>query len=603
MNKEEKIINIAVVAHVDVGKSTLVDALLSQCDALEKDTGEQQIMDSNDLEKERGITIYSKNCSIRYKDYKINIVDTPGHADFSSEVERIIKTVDTVVLLVDSAEGVMPQTRFVLQQALKQNLNPILFINKIDKKDARIDDVVNMTFDLFVELDANDKQLDFPIVYGMARSGIAKLNLEDESNDITPLLDTIISHTDVYTGSEDDPLQLQISSLEYDDYLGRMGIGRITKGVLKSGSMIAISKNDGTVINNRVGKIFVNEGIKKKEVISAKYGEIVIVQTSPDIHVGDTICDINNVNPLDPIEIEEPTLSMNFVVNSSPFAGRSGKFLTNRHIKERLDRELETNVGLKVEPLTNSDGYKVSGRGELHLSILLERMRREGYELSVSKPEVLYKEIDGVKMEPYEKVIINVPNDYSGTVINDLNERKGIMEELSNNENYTRIVFSVPTRGLIGYRSNFITNTKGEGIMVRSFDDYKPYAGAIKGRKNGVLVSCENGTTMAYSLFNLSDRGTMIVGPSVDVYEGMIIGINNRDNDLNVNPCKNKQLTNTRAAGSDEALTLINPKKFTLEEALEFIEDDEYVEITPDAIRLRKKILDEKERYRVQSKN
>lgn len=603
MNKEEKIINIAVVAHVDVGKSTLVDALLSQCDALEKDTGEQQIMDSNDLEKERGITIYSKNCSIRYKDYKINIVDTPGHADFSSEVERIIKTVDTVVLLVDSAEGVMPQTRFVLQQALKQNLNPILFINKIDKKDARIDDVVNMTFDLFVELDANDKQLDFPIVYGIARSGIAKLNLEDESNDITPLLDTIISHTDVYTGSEDDPLQLQISSLEYDDYLGRMGIGRITKSVLKSGSMIAISKNDGTVINNRVGKIFVNEGIKKKEVISAKYGEIVIVQTSPDIHVGDTICDINNVNPLDPIEIEEPTLSMNFVVNSSPFAGRSGKFLTNRHIKERLDRELETNVGLKVEPLTNSDGYKVSGRGELHLSILLERMRREGYELSVSKPEVLYKEIDGVKMEPYEKVIINVPNDYSGTVINDLNERKGIMEELSNNENYTRIVFSVPTRGLIGYRSNFITNTKGEGIMVRSFDDYKPYAGAIKGRKNGVLVSCENGTTMAYSLFNLSDRGTMIVGPSVDVYEGMIIGINNRDNDLNVNPCKNKQLTNTRAAGSDEALTLINPKKFTLEEALEFIEDDEYVEITPDAIRLRKKILDEKERYRVQSKN
>ena len=603
MNKEEKIINIAVVAHVDVGKSTLVDALLSQCGALDKNASDQQIMDSNDLEKERGITIYSKNCSIRYKDYKINIVDTPGHADFSSEVERIIKTVDTVVLLVDSAEGVMPQTRFVLHQALKQNLNPILFINKIDKKDARIDDVVNMTFDLFVELDANDKQLDFPIVYGMARSGIAKLNLEDESNDITPLLDTIISHTDVYTGNDTDPLQLQISSLEYDDYLGRMGIGRITKGILKSGSMVAISKNDGTVINNRVGKIFVNEGIKKKEVSSAKYGEIVTVQTSPDIHVGDTICDINNINPLDPIEIEEPTLSMNFVVNSSPFAGKSGKFLTNRHIKERLDRELETNVGLKVEPLTNSDGYKVSGRGELHLSILLERMRREGYELSVSKPEVLYKEIDGVKMEPYEKVIINVPNDYSGTVINDLNERKGIMEELSNNENYTRIVFSVPTRGLIGYRSNFITNTKGEGIMVRSFDDYKPYAGAIKGRKNGVLVSCENGTTMAYSLFNLSDRGTMIVGPSVEVYEGMIIGINNRDNDLNVNPCKNKQLTNTRAAGSDEALTLINPKKFTLEEALEFIEDDEYVEITPDAIRLRKKILDEKERYRVQSKN
>ena len=602
-NKNEKIINIAVVAHVDVGKSTLVDALLQQSGSLEKETDEHQIMDSNDLEKERGITIYSKNCSIRYKDYKINIVDTPGHADFSSEVERIIKTVDTVILLVDSAEGVMPQTRFVLQQALKQNLNPILFINKIDKKDARIDDVVNMTFDLFVELDANDTQLDFPIVYGIARDGIAKLDINDPSNDITPLLETIIKHTKVYEGNENDPLQLQISSLEYDDYLGRMGIGRVTKGIIKSGEMVAISKNNSEIINNRVGKIFVNEGIKKKEVKEARYGEIVTVQTYPDIKVGDTICDVNNINPMDPIEIEEPTLSMNFLVNSSPFAGRSGKFLTNRHIKERLDRELETNVGLKVEPLENSDGYKVSGRGELHLSILLEKMRREGYELSVSKPVVLFKEENGIKEEPYEKVIINVPNDYSGTIINDLNERKGIMEELSNNESYTKIIFSVPTRGLIGYRSNFITNTKGEGIMVRSFDSYKPYAGPIKGRKNGVLVSCENGTTMAYSLYNLSDRGTMIVSPSTEVYEGMIIGINNRDNDLNVNPCKNKQLTNTRAAGSDDALTLINPKKFTLEEALEFIENDELVEITPDSIRLRKKILDEKERYRVQSKN
>ena len=602
-NKNEKIINIAVVAHVDVGKSTLVDALLQQSGSLEKETDEHQIMDSNDLEKERGITIYSKNCSIRYKDYKINIVDTPGHADFSSEVERIIKTVDTVILLVDSAEGVMPQTRFVLQQALKQNLNPILFINKIDKKDARIDDVVNMTFDLFVELDANDTQLDFPIVYGIARDGIAKLDINDPSNDITPLLETIINHTKVYEGNENDPLQLQISSLEYDDYLGRMGIGRVTKGIIKSGEMVAISKNNSEIINNRVGKIFVNEGIKKKEVKEARYGEIVTVQTYPDIKVGDTICDVNNINPMDPIEIEEPTLSMNFLVNSSPFAGRSGKFLTNRHIKERLDRELETNVGLKVEPLENSDGYKVSGRGELHLSILLEKMRREGYELSVSKPVVLFKEENGIKEEPYEKVIINVPNDYSGTIINDLNERKGIMEELSNNESYTKIIFSVPTRGLIGYRSNFITNTKGEGIMVRSFDSYKPYAGPIKGRKNGVLVSCENGTTMAYSLYNLSDRGTMIVSPSTEVYEGMIIGINNRDNDLNVNPCKNKQLTNTRAAGSDDALTLTNPKKFTLEEALEFIENDELVEITPDSIRLRKKILDEKERYRVQSKN
>ena len=600
----QKIINFAVVAHVDAGKSTLVDALLKQ-NGVFRDNQQvvDCVMDSGDLERERGITITAKNCAINYKGIKMNIVDTPGHADFSSEIERIIKTVDTVVLLVDSAEGPMPQTRFVLKEALKYGLKPILFINKIDKKDARVEEVVNMTFDLFCELGANNEQLDFKILYGIARDGIAKYEENDDNNDITPLLDTIIETTAPFEGNENDPLQFQISSLDYDDYIGRLGIGRINKGKIKTGQMFTIVKNDGSIVKEKITKMFVNEGIKKKEVNFAKYGEIVTVQTHPDIHVGDTICDVNNINPLAPIEIEEPTLSMNFVVNSSPFAGRSGKFLTNRHIKERLDRELETNVGLRVEPLTNSDGYKVSGRGELHLSILLERMRREGYELSVSKPEVLYKEINGVKMEPYEKVIINVPNDYSGTVINDLNERKGIMEELSNNENYTRIVFSVPTRGLIGYRSNFITNTKGEGIMVRSFDDYKPYAGVIKGRKNGVLVSCENGTTMAYSLFNLSDRGTMIVGPSVDVYEGMIIGIHNRDNDLNVNPCKNKQLTNTRAAGSDEALTLINPKKFSLEEALEFIEDDEYVEITPDAIRLRKKILDEKERYRVQSKN
>lgn len=598
----DKILNIAVVAHVDVGKSTLVDALLSQCHALEKELDTHQIMDSNDLEKERGITIYSKNCSIRYKDYKINIVDTPGHADFSSEVERIIKTVDTVILLVDSKEGVMPQTRFVLEKALRQNLNPILFINKIDKKDARIDDVVNMTFDLFVDLDANEKQLDFPIVYGIAKQGIAKLDIEDESDNIFPLLDTVIENTEMLKGNELDPIRMQISSLEYDDYLGRLGVGRVSEGLLKVGSNVTISKNNGELVSAKINKIFVNEGIKKKEAKEARFGEIVIVQTYDKIEVGDTICDPDNINPFPPIEIEEPTLSMNFVVNSSPFAGQSGKFLTNRHIKERLDKELETNVGLRVEELKDSDGYKVSGRGELHLSILLERMRREGYELSVSKPEVLFKEIDGVKCEPFEEVLINCPNEYSGTIINDLNERKGIMKSILNDDNYTKITFEVPTRGLIGYKSNFITNTKGEGIMVKSFAGYKPYAGEIRRRKNGVLVSMEDGKTMAYSLFNLSDRGTMIVGPSVDVYKGMIIGINNHDNDLNVNPCKNKKLTNTRASGSDEALTLIRPKEMILEEALEFIEDDEYVEITPDAIRLRKKILDDKERYR-QRKN
>ncbi len=594
----DKILNIAIVAHVDVGKSTLVDALLSQCGALKEEIVNAQIMDSNDIEKERGITIYSKNCSIKYKDYKINIVDTPGHADFSSEVERIIKTVDTVVLMVDSKEGVMPQTRFVLEQALKNNLNPVLFINKIDKKDARIDEVVDMTFDLFVELGASMEQLDFPIVYGMAKKGIAKLNVEDSDENIFPLLDTIIENTEVYQGNENDPVVLQVSSLTYDDYIGRLGIGRVSKGILKSGMNITISKNNGELEKTKIGKLFVNEGITRKEVSEARFGDIVTFMSSPKIEIGDTICDPEHVEALPPIVIEEPTLSMNFLVNSSPFAGRSGKFLTNRHIKERLDRELETNVGLKVEELTNSDGYKVSGRGELHLSILLENMRREGYELGVSKPEVLYKEINGEKCEPFEEVFINCPNDYSGTIINDLNERKGIMSSITSDESYTKITFFVPTRGLIGYRSNFITNTKGEGIMVRSFKDYRPCVGEIKGRKNGVLVSMEDGKTMAYSLFNLSDRGTMIVGPSTEVYKGMIIGIHNRDNDLNVNPCKNKQLTNTRASGSDEALTLIKPKEFSLEEALEFIEDDELVEVTPDAIRLRKKILDDKERYR-----
>ena len=600
----EKIINIAVVAHVDVGKSTLVDALLKQ-NGVFRDNEEvvSQVMDSNDLERERGITIYSKNCSIRYKDYKINIVDTPGHADFSSEVERIIKTVDTVVLLVDSKEGVMPQTRFVLEQALKQNLNPILFINKIDKKDARIDEVVNMTFDLFVELNANDSQLDFPIIYGTAREGIAKYDPNDDNNDIIPLLDTIIKHTKVYEGNVNDPVQLQVSSLAYDEYLGRLGVGRVTKGVLKSGAVVAVSKNDGRVESQRVGKIFVNEGINRREVKEAYYGDIAIVQTVSDISIGDTICDPNHIDPLPPIEIEEPTMAMNFLVNSSPFAGRSGKFLTNRHIKERLDRELETNVGLRVESLNGADGYKVSGRGELHLSILLEEMRREGYELSVSKPVVLYKQIDGKKYEPFEQVLISCPNEFVGTIINDLNERKGTLLSITNDETYTSLEFSCPTRGLIGYRSSFITNTKGEGIMVRSYDNYKPYVGEIRGRKNGVLVSMESGKAMAFSLFNLSDRGILFIDPATEVYKGMIIGMHNRDNDLNVNPCKNKNLTNTRASGSDEALTLITPKKFTLEEALEFIADDEYVELTPDAIRLRKKILDDKERFRDNSKN
>ena len=595
----DKIINIAVVAHVDAGKSTLVDALLEQNGVFsERDELVECVMDSNDLERERGITIYSKNCSIRYKDYKINIVDTPGHADFSSEVERVIKTVDTVILLVDSSEGPMPQTRFVLKKALEHNLKPILFINKIDKKDARAEEVVNMTFDLFCELNATDEQLDFPIIYGIARDGIAKYSLEDESTTIEPLLETILKQCKPYEGNENDNLQLQISNLGYDGYIGRLGIGRITKGKIKNGETVTLVMNNGTISNFKITKLFVNEGIKKVEKDVAYYGDIVTIAGCSNISIGDTINTLNNPDPLPPIEIEKPTLSMNFLVNNGPFAGQSGKYLTTRHIKERLERELETNVGLEVEELPGADGFKVSGRGELHLSVLLENMRREGYELCVSKPQVLFKDIDGVKSEPFEKVIVNVPTDYSSTIINALQERKGLLMKMESEDNYTHMEFTAPTRGLIGYRSAFITDTKGEGIMVRSFEDYKPYAGSIQSRKNGVLVSMETGKSLGYSLFNLQERGTLIIGPAQDIYIGMIVGINNRDNDLNVNPCKNKEMSNTRSKSSDEAINLIPPRTFSLEEALEFIADDEYVEITPAIIRLRKKILDPKERFR-----
>ena len=597
----EKIINIAVVAHVDAGKSTLVDALLEQNGVFDShEVVEERVMDSNELEKERGITIYSKNCAIRYKDVKINIVDTPGHADFSSEVERIMRTVDTVVLLVDSAEGPMPQTRFVLSKALEQNLKPILFINKIDKKDARPLEVVDMTFNLFMELNATDEQLDFPIVYGIAKEGIAKLSLDQESHSIEPLLETILKQVEPFKGNPNDPLQLQISNLDYDDYIGRLGIGRINKGKIKNGEVVSLIKNNGKEESFRISKLFVNEGIKRVEKDVAYFGDIVTIAGCADISIGDTICEKSVIDPLPPIHIEKPTLSMHFLVNSSPFAGRSGKYLTSRHIRERLERELQTNVGLVVEELEGSDGFKVSGRGELHLSILLENMRREGYELSVSKPEVLFEERDGKKYEPFEKVIVNVPSEYSGTVINDLQERKATLEVITNNEenDYVHLEFSAPTRGLIGYRSAFITNTKGEGVMVRSFSTYKPYVGAIARRKNGVLVSMENGKALGYSLWNLEDRGTLIIEPATEVYVGMIIGIHNRENDLDVNPCKNKNLTNTRASGSDEAINLTKPKKFTLEEALEFIEDDELVEVTPTDIRLRKKILDPKNRFR-----
>ncbi|QVK21588.1 translational GTPase TypA [Mycoplasmatota bacterium] len=590
------IINIAVVAHVDAGKSTLVDALLSQSGSEKVDI--EQIMDSNDLERERGITIYSKNCSIEYKGIKINIVDTPGHADFSSEVERIIKTVDTVVLLVDSSEGPMPQTRVVLKKALARGLKPILLVNKIDKKDQRAEEVVDMTFDLFVELGATDEQLDFPILYGVAKQGIIKEEIDDDSNSLEPLFNLLLDHVDVYPDYSNEDLQMQVSSLSYSEYLGRQGVGRVNKGILKKGAFVTVCKRDKTVVKSKIGTIYINEGLRKKEVDVAYCGDIVTFTGISDISIGDTVCKLDSPNPMDTIEIEEPTMAMNFLVNDSPFAGISGKYVTSREIMERLDKELETNVGLRVEQLKESGGLKVSGRGELHLSILIERMRREGYELCVSKPEVLLRDIEGTLHEPFEKVIVSVPNQYSGTIINQLNVRKGIMNFMDSDGSYTKLEYLVPTRGLIGYRSEFINSTHGYGIMEKSFDSYNPYVGKIQSRINGVFIAKEDGKAMTYSLLALSERGVMFVEPATKVYTGMIVGMNSRDNDLVVNPCKNKVLSAMRTAGTDNYVKLKETRKFTLEQALEFIEQDELVEITPDDIRLRKKILNENERRR-----
>jgi len=600
MNKKQEIINIAVIAHVDAGKSTLVDAFLNQSGVFRANEEIVDcVMDSDDIERERGITIYSKNCSIMYKEVKINIVDTPGHADFSSEVERIIKTVDTVILLVDSSEGPMPQTRFVLNKSLEQGLNPVLLINKIDKKDERAVEVVDLVYELFMDLEANDKQLDFPILYGVAKHGVIQYEMDEKSDDITPLLDTIINHVKPYPDFREQPLQFQISSLAFDDYIGRLGIGRITRGTIRGGQTVAVAKSDGSIVTRKINQVFVYRGLKRISVDEAECGDIVIVSGIADISIGETICDEKNPEPLEMIHIEEPTLSMNFIVNKSPFAGKAGKYVTSRHIKERLEKELEINVGLLVESMDTTDSFKVSGRGELHLSILIENMRREGYELAISKPEVIMRKGPrGERLEPMEKVVISVPDEYSGSVISKLNIRKGIMREMSGQNGYTKLEYIVPTRGLLGYRSEFINDTRGEGILVSRFECFDEYKGVIPQRVNGVAISQEEGIVTPYALDNISERVQLFIEPGIKVYEGMIIGMNSRNEDMVVNPCKAKKATNMRAAGNDDSVKLSPPRKFTLEEALEFINDDELVEIVPGDIRLRKKYLSELERRR-----
>ncbi len=597
--REKEIINIAIIAHVDAGKSTLVDAFLGQSGIFrENQEVVDCIMDSDDLERERGITIYSKNCAIEHDGYKINIVDTPGHADFSSEVERVIRSVDTTILLVDAAEGPMPQTRFVLQKSLEKGLKPVVLINKIDKKNARPEVVKDMILDLFIDLNASDEQLNFPTVYGIATEGIAKYNLEDEGEDLTPLFDTIIDRVESYPDKNDEPLQMQIYDLAYDDYLGRMGIGRIYQGQIEKGQKVEVSKRDGKIIKGKINKLFSYQGLSQSEIEKAESGDIAVITGLPEILIGDTIGQPGQVEPLPVIDIEEPTLSMNFQVNDSPFAGQAGEYLTTRHLKARLDRELEVNVGLEVERTEDKDAFKVSGRGELHLSILLENMRREGYEVAVSMPKVLMKEIDGKRHEPIERVLIDVPAEYSGTVIEKLNKRKGLMQSMMQKNDYVKLDYLVPTRGLIGFKTEFINDTSGEGTIIRSFEKYEPFKGEVPERNNGVLISANKGTARAYALSNLTDRGKLFIEPGTDVYEGMVIGLHNRENDLTVNPCKNKKLTNVRSNSSDEGIQLPPPKKMTLEDALEFIAEDELVEITPEAIRIRKKITDEKMRLR-----
>ncbi|WP_374721060.1 translational GTPase TypA [Peribacillus tepidiphilus] len=607
MNFRKDIRNIAIIAHVDHGKTTLVDQLLKQSGTFRaNEQVAERAMDSNDLERERGITILAKNTAVQYKDTKINILDTPGHADFGGEVERIMKMVDGVLLVVDAYEGCMPQTRFVLKKALEQNLTPIVVVNKIDRDAARPEEVVDEVIDLFIELDASEEQLEFPVIYASGINGTASTspNPADQEETMAPLFDAIIEHIPAPVDNREDPLQFQVALLDYNDYVGRIGIGRVFRGTMKVGQQVALMKLDGSVKPFRVTKIFGFIGLKRVEVEEAVAGDLVAVSGMEDINVGETVCPIDHQEPLPVLRIDEPTLQMTFLVNNSPFAGREGKYVTARKIEERLRLQLQTDVSLRVEETDSPDAWIVSGRGELHLSILIENMRREGYELQVSKPEVIVREIDGVRCEPVERVQIDVPEEHTGAIMESIGARKGEMVDMINNGNgQVRLIFLVPARGLIGYSTEFLTLTRGYGILNHTFDSYQPMApGQVGGRRQGVLVSMENGKATQYGIMQVEDRGVIFIEPGTEVYEGMIVGEHNRENDLTVNVTKVKQMTNMRSANKDQTTTMKKPRIMSLEEALEYLNDDEYCEVTPESIRLRKKILDKNERERIAKK-
>ncbi|AOT71019.1 translational GTPase TypA [Geosporobacter ferrireducens] len=591
---QHNIRNIAIIAHVDHGKTTLVDEMLKQSGTFRSNEQiDERVMDSNDLERERGITILAKNTSILYKDVKINIVDTPGHADFGGEVERIMKMVDGVLLLVDAFEGPMPQTKFVLRKALESGIKPVVVINKIDRPEARCEAVVDEVLDLFIDLGADDEQLEFPVVYASAKQGIARYEITDTNQDMHPLLDMILAEVPAPEGILEDGLQLTISSIDYDKYVGRIGIGKITRGSIRKNQEAVLCTADGQFKNFRISKLYAYHGLNKVEMEEAQFGEIVAIAGIESLNIGETVCSTDKIEPLPFIKIDEPTIAMYFIVNDSPFAGKDGQFVTSRHLRDRLQRELLSNVALRVEDTDSPDSFKVSGRGELHLSILIETMRREGYELSVSKPEVIMRTIDGALCEPMEHVTIETPEEFMGVVIETLGQRKGEMINMFTNSNGSiKLEFRIPARGLIGYRSEFMTDTRGNGILNHIFDGYAPHKGEIKSRSRGSLVAFESGTAVTYGLYNAQERGSLFIVPGTEVYEGMIVGENARAGDIAVNVCKRKQLTNVRASGSDDSMRLVPPKKLSLEQALEFIADDELVEVTPKNIRLRKKLLD-----------